>query len=27
VIDATGNYTDELNAFDTFIEIEQGTQN
>ncbi|OIB56899.1 GTP cyclohydrolase III [Natrialba sp. SSL1] len=24
VIDATGNYTDELNAFDTFIEIEQG---
>ncbi|KDE60252.1 GTP cyclohydrolase [Halostagnicola sp. A56] len=24
VINATGNYTDELNAFDTFIEIEQG---
>ncbi|MCU4925184.1 GTP cyclohydrolase IIa [Halobacteria archaeon AArc-dxtr1] len=24
VIDATGTYTDELNAFDTFIEIEQG---
>ncbi|TYL36588.1 GTP cyclohydrolase IIa [Natronococcus pandeyae] len=24
VIDATGEYTDELNAFDTFIEIEQG---
>ncbi|MFC4543578.1 GTP cyclohydrolase III [Halosolutus amylolyticus] len=24
VIDATGNYTDELNAFDSFIEIEQG---
>ncbi|WP_254763536.1 GTP cyclohydrolase III [Natrinema marinum] len=24
VVDATGNYTDELNAFDTFIEIEQG---
>ncbi|SEQ39898.1 GTP cyclohydrolase III [Natrinema salaciae] len=24
VIDATGNYTDELNAFDTFIRIEQG---
>ncbi|WP_247000209.1 GTP cyclohydrolase III [Halosolutus gelatinilyticus] len=24
VINATGQYTDELNAFDTFIEIEQG---
>ncbi len=24
VIDATGEYTDELNAYDTFIEIEQG---
>ncbi|MCU4751433.1 GTP cyclohydrolase IIa [Halobacteria archaeon AArc-curdl1] len=24
VIDATGEYTDELNAFDSFIEIEQG---
>ncbi len=24
VIDATGAYTDELNAFDSFIEIEQG---
>ena len=24
VINATGTYTDELNAFDTFIEIEQG---
>ncbi|AFO58524.1 MULTISPECIES: GTP cyclohydrolase III [unclassified Natrinema] len=24
VVNATGNYTDELNAFDTFIEIEQG---
>ncbi|NGM71055.1 GTP cyclohydrolase IIa [Natronolimnobius sp. AArcel1] len=24
VINATGNYTDELNAFDSFIEIEQG---
>ncbi|MFC7231179.1 GTP cyclohydrolase III [Saliphagus sp. GCM10025308] len=24
VIDATGQYTDELNAFDSFIEIEQG---
>ncbi len=24
VIDATGEYTDALNAFDTFIEIEQG---
>ncbi|ELZ14232.1 GTP cyclohydrolase III [Halovivax asiaticus JCM 14624] len=24
VVDATGEYTDELNAFDSFIEIEQG---
>ncbi|WP_255167289.1 GTP cyclohydrolase III [Natrononativus amylolyticus] len=24
VIDATGNYTDQLNAYDSFIEIEQG---
>ena len=24
VVNATGTYTDELNAFDTFIEIEQG---
>ncbi|SEH11164.1 GTP cyclohydrolase IIa [Natronorubrum sediminis] len=24
VVNATGQYTDELNAFDTFIEIEQG---
>ncbi|MDJ1433496.1 GTP cyclohydrolase III [Halostagnicola sp. A-GB9-2] len=24
VVDATGEYTDELNAYDTFIEIEQG---
>ena len=24
VIDATGEYTDQLNAFDSFIEIEQG---
>ncbi|WP_415381865.1 GTP cyclohydrolase III [Halosimplex sp. TS25] len=24
VVDATGKYTDELNEFDTFIEIEQG---